>query len=32
MKKQSKNAKRPVTNVKRPSKNTITNKGKGAAK
>lgn len=27
MKKTAKNAKRPVTNVKKPSKKTVTNKG-----
>ena len=27
MKKQAKNAKKPVTNVKRPSKGTVNNKG-----
>lgn len=32
MKKQSKNAKRPVTNVKRPAKNTVNNRKQGAAK
>jgi len=30
MKKQSKNAKKPVTNVKRPSKGTVNNGRRGA--